>query len=113
MGEWLISEIAIIKAWRGTSGMLAAGLAMIAMFVDGYGYSYDTNLSSMKLQEGGSDMIDERKWLYAAMALTGGFLGGVAVMEFAPGVAIARIKPACYVRNSSNSSITAAANGPY
>ena len=30
-----------------------------------------------------------RKWLYAAMALTGGFLGGVAAMEFAPGVAIA------------------------
>jgi hypothetical protein len=29
------------------------------------------------------------KWLYAAMVLTGGFLGGIAAMEFAPGVAIA------------------------
>src|ERR1700730_19187130 len=34
-------------------------------------------------------MIIGRKWLYAAKALTGGFLGGVAAMEFAPGVAIA------------------------
>lgn len=68
---------------------LAAGLAMIARFVDGYGILYDTNLSFMKFQEGGSDMTIGRKWLYAAMALTGGFLGGVAAMEFAPGVAIA------------------------
>src|ERR1700731_3149041 len=34
-------------------------------------------------------MMIGRKWLYAAMALTGGFLGGLAAMEFAPGVAIA------------------------
>ena len=29
-------------------------------------------------------MIIGRKWLYAAMALTGGFFGGIAAMEFAP-----------------------------
>ena len=27
-------------------------------------------------------MIIGRKWLYAAMALTGGFLGGIAAMDF-------------------------------
>ena len=30
-------------------------------------------------------MIIGRKWLYAAMALTGGFLGGIAAMEFPRG----------------------------
>jgi hypothetical protein len=57
-------------------------------------------------------MIIGRKWLYATMALTGGFLGGVAAMEFARLWPSRRIKPACYVRNSSNLSITAAAGGP-
>jgi hypothetical protein len=58
-------------------------------------------------------MTIAQKWLYVAMALTGGFLGGIAAMEFAPGWPSQRIKLACYVRNSSNWWITAAASGPY
>jgi hypothetical protein len=43
----------------------------------------------MNWRKGGSDMTIAQKWLYVAMALTGGFLGGIAAMEFAPGVALA------------------------
>jgi hypothetical protein len=35
------------------------------------------------------EMIIGRKWLYAAMAFTGGFLGGIAAMECARGVVMA------------------------
>jgi hypothetical protein len=34
-------------------------------------------------------MRSGRNWLYAVMALTGGFLGGIVALELAPGVAIA------------------------
>jgi hypothetical protein len=43
----------------------------------------------MNWRKGGSDMTIAQKWLYVAMALTGGFLGGIAAMEFAPRVALA------------------------
>jgi hypothetical protein len=53
-----------------------------------YFHVCDSKQLEKNIRKGGVDIIIGRKWLYSAMALTGGFLGGVAAMEFAPAVAM-------------------------